>query len=189
MLIHLFWSFLYSLFRFVGLPAIFTVPKMRLRPHWLKTTSPFSGGVVRRRKIFGGVSTAAFPGTTYIFSWCHLTEKIERVNRLPAGHKSTSGERKSTSRSQIRAIFLVKTKQWRLTVLWQVSRRAFSVNFKLIFKGTGLPEESSPNRAWDISERTPASLGPMHLFIIPVAGSGKDGFNPDSHSQRLKVPP
>ena len=43
--------------------------------------------------------------------------------------------------------------------------------------------------AWDISERTPASLGPIHLFIIPVAGSGKDGFNPDSHSQRLKVPP
>ena len=45
------------------------------------------------------------------------------------------------------------------------------------------------NFAWDISERTPASLGPIHLFIIPVAGSGKDGFNPDSHSQRLKVPP
>ena len=45
------------------------------------------------------------------------------------------------------------------------------------------------NSAWDISERTPASLGPIHLFIIPVAGSGKDGFNPDSHSQRLKVPP
>ena len=39
--------------------------------------------------------------------------------------------------------------------------------------------------------RLPSILGPlpMHLLIIPVAGSGSEGFNPVSHSHLLKVPP
>ena len=64
-----------------------------------------------------------------------------------------------------------------LTVDLHESRTAFSVNFKLTFKGTGF-EASSPNKACEINDKTPSSLGPIHLLMTSVDGSGKAGLSP-----------